>query len=174
MNDNLTNFLKEINFEDPRKTNFEEIELDDKIKEFVITINKSNWIYTLFSCQGHHHENKSETLPYFVFIVDNNRIQDFLKHIYSTVPTYNKNYLNLPGIANNSIMLTETLTKFPLVGGYEFKINPTYSNEFYSIISVYWDTKCIDNDEFYQNLIQMAKELTKTKMKFNTNLINCS
>ncbi len=49
MQDNLTKFLNEINYDDPRDTNFEEIQLDEKIKDFVITINKSNWVYTLFS-----------------------------------------------------------------------------------------------------------------------------
>jgi hypothetical protein len=175
MNDNLTNFLKEINYQDPRTINFEEIPLDEKIKDFVITINKTNWIYTLFSCQGHNEENNSHTLPYFVFIVDNNRIQEFLKHIYSTVPTYYKNNLNLPGIANNSIMLTDTMTKFPLAGGYEFKINPTYQNQHYTIISVYWDTKCIDNEEFYNNLNLMAKSiLPQQNNRIKSNSINCS
>jgi hypothetical protein len=157
--DNLTRFCNAINYPDPRTTNFEEIQLDEQIKEFVINVNKSNWIFTLFSCQGHNEENNSQTLPYFVFIVENNRIQEFLKHIYNTVPTYNKQHINLPGIANNSIMLTDTPTKFPLAGGHEFKINPTYSDEHYTIISVYWDTKCIDNKEFYDKLKQTAEEI---------------
>ncbi len=173
MQDNLTKFLNEINYDDPRDTNFEEIQLDEKIKDFVITINKSNWVYTLFSCQGHKEENNSHTLPYFVFIVENDRIQELLNHIYTTVPTYNKQNLNLPGIANNSIMLTEKVTKFPLAGGYEFKINPTYKNEHYTIISAYWDTNCIDNQEFYDKLNQMAKDI-KPNNEIKTKSINCS
>jgi hypothetical protein len=179
MNDNLTNFLKKIDAIDPRTINFEEIELDEQIKEFVININKSNWIYTIFSCQGHHHENKSFTNPYFVFIVDNHRIKHFLFHIYNTMPHYNKNLLNLPGISNTSIILSEeeqkynNIEKFPLSGGYEFKINPTTSDEHYSIISVYWDEKCIDNKEFYDKLKSMAKEIiNNTTHKFKS--INCS
>lgn len=173
MQDNLTTFLNQINYQDPRKTNFDEISLDDKIKNFVIKINKSNWIYTLFSCQGHNEENNSQTLPYFVFIVENNRIQEFLKHIYNTVPSYHKNFLNLPEIASNSIMLTQTMTKFPLAGGYEFRINPTYKNDYYTIISIYWDSNCIDNQEFYDNLNKMADDI-KPINRTKSNSLNCS
>lgn len=174
--DNLTKFCNKINYRDPRTTNFEEIQLDTEIKEFVININKSNWIYTLFSCQGHNEKQNSHTLPYFVFIVDNNRITEFLKYIYNTVPDYHKNNLNLTGIAENSIILTENKTKFPLAGGHEYKINPTYKDEYYTTISVYWDTKCIDNKEFYDKLKIMAEQIvnkenkTKNKMK----QMNCS
>jgi hypothetical protein len=174
MQDNLTLFLKQIDATDPRTTNFEEIELDEQIKEFVINVNKSNWIYTLYSCQGHYHENNSHTLPYFVFIVENNRIKDFLLHIYNTVPTYNHNNIKLPGIAENAILLTENneIIKLPLIGGHDCKINPTYSNEHYSTISIYWDEKCIDNEEFYDKLKQMAKQIISTN---NTkHFLNCS
>ena len=87
------------------------------------------------------------------------------------MPNYNSNNLNLPGIAANSIMLTEEIKKFPLAGGYEFKINPTTSNEHYSIISVYWDEKCIDNNEFYDKLKLVSKQIISTNTK---HFLNCS
>jgi len=40
--DNLTKFCNEIDYNDPRNTNLEEIELDTNIKEFVININNKN------------------------------------------------------------------------------------------------------------------------------------
>ena len=164
--DNLTKFCNEIDYNDPRNTNLEEIELDTNIKEFVININKSNWIYTLFSCQGHKEEKNSHTLPYFVFIVENNRINEFLQHIYNTTPTYKVTTYNLPEIASNNIFLSETNNNkilYPLAGKYEFKINPAYSNQHYTVISVYWDTNCIDNQEFYDKLKLMANDVISNK-----------
>ncbi len=46
MIDNLSIFCNKLNMPDPRNTNFEGLDLDSKIKDFVININKSNWIYT--------------------------------------------------------------------------------------------------------------------------------
>ena len=156
--DNLTKFCNEIDYNDPRNTNLEEIDLDTNIKEFVININKSNWIYTLFSCQGHKEENNSHTLPYFVFIVENNRINEFLKFIYNTRPTHKVTSYNLPEISSNNIFLIEN-NLYPITNQHQFKINPAYSNQHYTVISVYWDYNCIDNQEFYHKLKLMALDI---------------
>ncbi len=136
--DNLTRFCKYTKQQDPRNTNFEEIEIDTNIKYFIININKSKWIYTLHSCQGHKHNDKSSSLPYMIFIVDNNKINEFLKLIYNTLPIHKFN------------------PDMPFFGAHELKISQEYKNNHYTLISTHWDENCIDNIEFYNKLNQMA------------------
>lgn len=149
MIDNLSIFCNKLNMPDPRNTNFEGLDLDPKIKDFVININKSNWIYTLFSCQGHNEENNI-TKPYFVFIVDNDRIKEFLFMIYETLPpsTYNPN--------------------MPFAGDFEFQISKQCNDNYYSMVAVHWDIKCADNETFYNNLNTMAYTINNF-LKANNN-----
>lgn len=136
--DNLTRFCKYTKQKDPRQITFEEIEIDTNIKYFIININKSKWIYTLHSCQGHKHNDKSSSLPYMIFIVDNNKIDQFLKLIYNTLPIHKFN------------------PDMPFFGAHELKISQEYKNNHYTLISTHWDENCIDNIEFYNKLNQMA------------------
>lgn len=146
--DNLSIFCNKFNIKDPRTNNFEEIELDSKIEYFVKTINKSNWLYTTMSCQGHFHEN-GYTMPYFSFIVDKDKLKEFLYMISETLP------------------LTSDL--FELT--YYFQISNGPSDSHYAFLSVYWCKNCIDNDEFYNNLNNMAHTInTYNKVNNNTDI----
>jgi len=138
--DNLTKFCNTTNLRDPRTINFEEIELDEEITFFIKTINKSNWVYTIYSCQGHHHQQNAKSLPYCIFIVDNNKIKEFLYLIYNTLPTHTFNPIT------------------PFIGAHELKIAQEYKDQNYTLISTYWDDKCIENKEFYEKLNVMAEQ----------------
>jgi hypothetical protein len=143
MIDNLTQYCNDNRIIDPRTTNFEEIEIDEKIKHFVKTINKSNWLYTIWSCQGHLHTENTHTLPYFVFLVDNQKINQFLHLIYQTIPETKKEITK--GLLGTS--------------GEEITINKNDTGEYYSLISIYWSKQLIDNENFYQKLNQMAERI---------------
>ena len=66
---------------------------------------------------------------------------------YNPIREYGLDGISIERNENN-----DEIIKYPLAGGYEFKINPTYSDQNYTVISTYWDTNCIDNQEFYDNL----------------------
>ena len=149
--DNLTRFCKYTKQKDPRQITFEEIEIDTNIKYFIININKSKWIYTLHSCQGHKHNDKSSSLPYMIFIVDNNKIKEFLQLLYNTIPTHKFNPIT------------------PFHGAHELKIAQEYKDEHYTLISTYWDERCIDNTEFYDKLNNMANTVLGTGNTINNN-----
>lgn len=128
--DKLNQFCNDNNLINPKTINFEEIQIDDKIKYFIKTINKSNWIYTLYSCQGH----KNKTTPYFIFIVDNNKIKEIKTLLKNTIP--------------ENIITKDTI-----------RINKIHTGKYYSTIATHWTTEYIDNETFYQKLNQMAEHI---------------
>jgi hypothetical protein len=118
----LSTFLKEINYSDPR--NLKDVELDRLIKKSILNINKSDWIWTLFCCQGHKYSVDNYSLPYIVFVVDSNFKGKFFEHLHSS---YNIN--------NN--------TEFPLLGP-ELEIHFGYSNCDYFIVTIYFEKQSKD------------------------------
>ena len=60
MKTNFKEFLKKIDFNDPSEYDFDKDEsIDSNIKETLKNINKSSWCWTLFSCEGHNHDDDS-------------------------------------------------------------------------------------------------------------------
>lgn len=114
---NLNTFLEEIDYNDPR--NLKDVELDRLIKKSILNINKSEWIWTLFCCQGHKYSTNNYSLPYVVFVVDNSCKGKFFEHLHNSLE-----------INNN--------TKFPLLGP-ELEIHFGYSNRDYFIVTVYFE-----------------------------------
>jgi len=135
MEDNLSKFCFDLCIEDPRKIDFTKVELDSKIRNFVIECNKSDYLFTIFSCQGHYHDNGFSS-TYFSFIVDNLYESQLIMGAYDVCR-------GCFDLGNKSS---------PLSGGYDVMFSKSYVGMFYSIVSIYWGKKCIDNDRFYSNL----------------------
>ena len=86
MKSNLNEFLNKIKFEDPSEYDFDaDKTIDVNIKETIKNINKSSWCWTLYSCEGHNHDDKSQSLPYFVFIVKKKCIPVLLGLLFDTL-----------------------------------------------------------------------------------------
>lgn len=145
----ISNFIQKLNasklssFLDPTHTNFHSHAIDKKIRKTLQQINNSSWCWTLFSCQGHKHKNGVITLPYFVFVVRNSKISEFFKIIYDTIPKPKECAL-------------------PLMG-YNYSITVGFSDENFSIISVYWDGHFVENrgtlNQLHENLNKMSNAI---------------
>ena len=86
MKTSFKDFLKKIDFNDPSEYDFDaDNAIDVNIKETIKNINKSSWCWTLFSCEGHNHDDKSQSLPYFVFIVKKKCIPVLLGMLFNTL-----------------------------------------------------------------------------------------
>lgn len=120
MKTSFDEFLNKIEFEDPRLFNFSQKSIDVKLRNVLSKINKSEWCWTLFSCQGHSHKDKSYSLPYFIFIVKNENKSKLIDLIVDTVK-------------DHSFSL-----KFPIYNPYSLEISYGYNDESFSIISVHW------------------------------------
>ena len=140
MEDNLSKFCFDLGIEDPRKIDLSKVELDSKIRNFVLECNGSDWLFTIWSCQGHYHDN-GFTSPYFTFIVDNLYELELIKRAYE--------------VCHGCFELGHK--SFPVYGGYDVMYTKSYHGMFYSIVSVYWGKECIDNDKFYSNLGKLLK-----------------
>jgi hypothetical protein len=154
MNQKLTKLLEEINRPDPRTINTN-IDIDPKIKQFIKIINKSNGIYTLYSCQGHIRKYKNKTrfeTPYIVWIVRKNKINIFLNELIKIIPLEKQIKQNPMFLFSNS---------------YNTNIEFDYHNKDFQIITTRFDKKCIDNQTFYDNLENMAKKLYKITNRKN-------
>jgi len=114
---NLSEFLKELEYNDPR--NLENVELDRLIKKSILNINKSDWIWTLFCCQGHKYKGGDYSIPYVTFIVDSDYKGKFFEHLHSSYSFSNSK-------------------NFPLLGP-ELEIHFGYSNEDYFLVTVYFE-----------------------------------
>jgi hypothetical protein len=120
MNSDLDIFLKKINYNDPRCTDFSRKFIDVKLRKLLYKINQSGWCWTLFSCQGHSHKDKSYSLPYFTFIVKNNCKSQLINLISQTVED---EYLSL---------------RFPIYNPHSLELSFGYQDENFSIVSVHW------------------------------------
>lgn len=151
--DKLTKFCKLIKRDNPKNVNFDKIDIDPNIKDFIKIINKSKYIYTLYSCSGHKSKYKSKvktSSPYFVWIVDKKKLNYFNNKIINLLP--NDNTYNAP---------------FIFSGSYKVSVELNYHNNDYQIITTHFDQKCTDNNLFYNNLIDMAKEVYYMSYKKN-------
>ena len=144
----VSDFIQKLNtsnlsFSDPKNVNFQSYFIDKKIRKTLQQINNSNWCWTLFSCQGHKHRNGVITLPYFVFVVRNSKIGELFKFIYDTIPKKKETFL-------------------PLMG-YNYSITVGFSDENFSIISVYWDGQFVQNrgklNQLHENLKKMSNAI---------------
>lgn len=151
MNNKLIKFLKKISegavkYEDPRYVKL--CEIDPKIRKVIKSINRSNWCWTVWSCQGHIYENGSITQPYLTFILKNNKVDKFLNLIYQTLPIYKSR-------------------EFPVASIYNLQIHRGYNDKFFSMISIYWSSSFItsheDNFNFYSDLKYLGKQIRHIK-----------
>jgi hypothetical protein len=110
----LSRFLDKINYPDPRNVNPKDI--DKNIRDGIVRINKSDWVWTVFSCSGH--TNKFSH-PYIVFIVDNKYKGLLLENIYNSF------YKDIDNI------------NLPLYGGRTFEISTCYSDNKFSMLSLH-------------------------------------
>ena len=121
----LDSFLEKINshkccqYDDPRIYNFSQKIIDIKLRNLLAKINKSDWCWTLFSCQGHKHKDGSQSLPYFVFVVRNEKKNMFLDLLLKTIDD------------NANPVL-------PVYSPYSFEMSSGFSDENFSIITVWW------------------------------------
>lgn len=161
MIDELSNFLSKLNsnnnhipFSDPRKLNFNNQFIDKKIKFFLSTINKSDYCWTLFSCQGHNHKDGSKSLPYFVFIVKNEFLGQFFRLIYDTIPKSEN-------------------TNFPLLG-YSYNVSVGFSDEKFSIISIHWSMQFLESRGILNTLHQKLDVMGSTISDAKHEQLRCS
>ncbi len=136
----LENFCEKYQIENPKSLDFSKIKIDSKIKNIIKKINLSDWICTIYSCQGHF-EKDSYISPYISFIIKNEMVKDFLFLIYNTVPK-NK----------------QDSGRLFLAGANRIEIVPELIDEHFTVITVYWSKSCIDNQEFY-NLLKRFSNL---------------
>ena len=149
MKDDLSKFIQTISngsikYSDPRKLDLNLI--DKKVRGTIKSINSSNIVWTLWSCQGHR-DKKGSTLPYITFVVKNSHIKDFLDLIFLSLPKYNSKI-------------------FPVTPNYYFTINRGYSNKKFTIISIHWCANYLNkikNVNLYSDLSFISKEIRKIK-----------
>ena len=137
MKTNFKEFLEKIKFSDPSEYDFDSDEfIDANIKETLKNINKSSWCWTLFSCEGHNHDDKSQSLPYFVFIVKKKCISVLL------------------GILFNSLdpRVNET-TLLPLCNSNSLNISWGFTDDKYAIINVHWAHHFLEDEKQHKKLL---------------------
>ena len=120
MKANFKEFLNKIDFDDPSEYDFDaDKTIDQNIKETLKNINKSSWCWTLFSCEGHNHEDKSKSLPYFVFIVKKKCIPVLLGMLFETL---------------NPVI--DVKTTFPLCNTNSINVSWGFTDDKYAIVNV--------------------------------------
>ena len=137
MKSSFKDFLHKIDFNDPSEYDFDVDEaIDVNIKETIKNINKSSWCWTLFSCEGHNHDDNSQSLPYFVFIVKKKCISVLLGMLFNTLdPKVDK------------------ITKLPLCNTNGLNISWGFTDEKYAIISVHWAHNFLEDETQHKKLL---------------------
>jgi hypothetical protein len=137
MKSSLRDFLNKIKFDDPSEYDFDaDSSIDPSIKETIKNINKSSWCWTLFSCEGHNHDDNSQSLPYFVFIVKKKCISVLLGMLFNTLdPKVDK------------------ITKLPLCNTNGLNISWGFTDEKYAIISVHWAHNFLEDETQHKKLL---------------------
>ncbi len=137
MKSSFKDFLHKIDFNDPSEYDFDADEaIDVNIKETIKNINKSSWCWTLFSCEGHNHDDNSQSLPYFVFIVKKKCISVLLGMLFNTLdPKVDK------------------ITKLPLCNTNGLNIPWGFTDEKYAIISVHWAHNFLEDETQHKKLL---------------------
>ena len=137
MKTSFKEFLQKIKFDDPSEFDFDaETLIDPNIKETLKNINKSSWCWTLFSCEGHNHDDKSQSLPYFVFIVKKKCIPVFLGMLLDTLdPKVDK------------------ITPLPLCNTNSINVSWGFTDDKYAIIKVQWAHHFLEDPVQHKKLL---------------------
>ena len=137
MKASFKDFLEKIKFNDPSEYDFDSDEtIDANIKETLKNINKSSWCWTLFSCEGHNHDDKSQSLPYLVFIVKKKYISVFLGMLFNTLD---------PRVDEISLL--------PLCNTNSITISWGFTDDKYAIINAHWAHHFLEDDEQHKKLL---------------------
>ena len=137
MKTSFKDFLKKIDFNDPSEYDFDaDNAIDVNIKETIKNINKSSWCWTLFSCEGHNHDDNSQSLPYFVFIVKKKCIPVLLGMLFNTLDAK-----------------VDVITSLPLCNTNGINISWGFTDDKYAIISVHWAHNFLENEEHHKKLL---------------------
>jgi hypothetical protein len=107
--------------------------IDKKLRKTIYNINKSNWAWTIWSCQGHKYKNKECSLPYLIFIVRNEYISHLSELLLETVDTHNDKC-------------------FPVISSSYLQISKGYSDRNFTILSCYWSLNHIEEDDMMKRL----------------------
>ena len=137
MKSSLKDFLNKIKFDDPSEYDFDaDSSIDSNIKETIKNINKSSWCWTLFSCEGHNHDDTSQSLPYFVFIVKKKCIPVLLAMLFDTLD---------PKI--------DKITPLPLCNTNGINVSWGFTDDKYAVISVHWAHNFLEDDNQHKKLL---------------------
>ena len=137
MKTSFKDFLKKIDFNDPSEYDFDaDNAIDVNIKETIKNINKSSWCWTLFSCEGHNHDDNSQSLPYFVFIVKKKCIPVLLGMLFNTLDAK-----------------VDVITSLPLCNTNGINISWGFTDDKYAIISVHWAHNFLEDEEHHKKLL---------------------
>ena len=137
MKTSFKDFLKKIDFDDPSEYDFDaDKAIDANIKETIKNINKSSWCWTLFSCEGHNHDDNSQSLPYFVFIVKKKCIPVLLGMLFNTLDAK-----------------VDVITSLPLCNTNGINISWGFTDDKYAIISVHWAHNFLEDEEHHKKLL---------------------
>ena len=137
MKTSFKDFLKKIDFNDPSEYEFDaDKAIDANIKETIKNINKSSWCWTLFSCEGHNHDDNSQSLPYFVFIVKKKCIPVLLGMLFNTLDAK-----------------VDVITSLPLCNTNGINISWGFTDDKYAIISVHWAHNFLEDEEHHKKLL---------------------
>ena len=137
MKTSFKDFLKKINFKDPSEYDFDADDaIDDNIKETIKNINKSSWCWTLFSCEGHNHDDNSQSLPYFVFIVKKKYIPVLLGMLLDTLDAK-----------------VDEITPLPLCNTNGINVSWGFTDDKYAIINVHWAHNFLEDEVQHKKLL---------------------
>lgn len=123
MIDDISYFLEKISYtgkHDPRKLIENKIPIDKKIKDSIIKINQTNWVWTLWSCQGHNRGVNKGSVPYLVFLVKKTHLAHLLLKIHQTSPK----------------IATADLPCFN--GSFWYELSPGFEDENFAVISLHY------------------------------------
>lgn len=145
-------FLKKIStgavkYQDPRT--IKPSIVDKEVRKAVITINKSSWCWTLWSCQGHIYSDECTNLPYLTFVVKKKYKEELLGLLFSTLPPYKDK-------------------EFPIVPNVDIKFDYAFFDKKYCVMSVVWAEKFLYDDyliNFLYNRLEKVAKIIKKKHK---------
>ena len=144
MKTSFKDFLKKIDFNDPSEYDFDaDNAIDVNIKETIKNINKSSWCWTLFSCEGHNHDDKSQSLPYFVFIVKKKCIPVLLGMLFNTLDAK-----------------VDEITELPLCNTNGINVSWGFTDDKYAIISAHWAHNFLEEENHHNNLLSDFYEMS--------------
>ena len=144
MKPSFKEFLQKIDYTDPSDHDFDADEAIDKnIKETIKNINKSSWCWTLWSCEGHNHDDDSKSLPYFVFIVKKKCISVLLTMLFETL--------------NPDV---DVKTMLPLCNTNSISVSWGFTDDKYAIVNVHWAASFLDDEEQHKKLLSDFYEMS--------------